>query len=326
MITRSQKIRLGVFVAFAILAAFVTAVVIVAPKFIQKKDTYFICYRDISVTGLQEGGPVKYHGLTVGNVERIFMDPADVRSVIVEVSLDHGTTIKEDTYADITALGITGLMLVELRGGSNEAATLKPGASITPGKSFTEMITGQAEIIAEKVEIVLNNLIDLTNPENRSRLIQLIDNSNRVMASVQGLLRANSENLTATLENVKQASEQLRELSFTTLRTMKSLERVTRSDSLTQIVNNIAEITNSLKKNRLNELLAEFSTALQSLNRLLAAMDADAGTRSDFIRSLKTLEETADYLNEFSRLLAEDPSVLVRGARPGNPPDDQLGD
>jgi ABC-type transporter Mla subunit MlaD len=107
---------------------------------------------------------------------------------------------------------------------------------------------------------------------------------------------------------------------------MKSLERVTRSDSLTQIVNNIAEITNSLKKNRLNELLAEFSTALQSLNRLLAAMDADAGTRSDFIRSLKTLEETADYLNEFSRLLAEDPSVLVRGARPGNPPDDQLGD
>jgi phospholipid/cholesterol/gamma-HCH transport system substrate-binding protein len=326
MITRSQKIRLGVFVAFAILAAFVTAVVIVAPKFIQKKDTYFIGYRDISVTGLQEGGPVKYHGLTVGNVERIFMDPADVRSVIVEVSLDHGTTIKEDTYADITALGITGLMLVELRGGSNEAATLKPGASITPGKSFTEMITGQAEIIAEKVEIVLNNLIDLTNPENRSRLIQLIDNSNRVMASVQGLLRANSENLTATLENVKQASEQLRELSFTTLRTMKSLERVTRSDSLTQIVNNIAEITNSLKKNRLNELLAEFSTALQSLNRLLAAMDADAGTRSDFIRSLKTLEETADYLNEFSRLLAEDPSVLVRGARPGNPPDDQLGD
>jgi phospholipid/cholesterol/gamma-HCH transport system substrate-binding protein len=301
-------------------------VVIVAPKFIQKKDTYFIGYRDISVTGLQEGGPVKYHGLTVGNVERIFMDPADVRSVIVEVSLDHGTTIKEDTYADITALGITGLMLVELRGGSNEAATLKPGASITPGKSFTEMITGQAEIIAEKVEIVLNNLIDLTNPENRSRLIQLIDNSNRVMASVQGLLRANSENLTATLENVKQASEQLRELSFTTLRTMKSLERVTRSDSLTQIVNNIAEITNSLKKNRLNELLAEFSTALQSLNRLLAAMDADAGTRSDFIRSLKTLEETADYLNEFSRLLAEDPSVLVRGARPGNPPDDQLGD
>ena len=150
MITRSQKIRLGIFVAFSILAALITTVLIVAPKFMEQKDVYFIGYRDISVTGLQEGGPVKYHGLTVGNVEQISIDPEDVRRVIVEVTLDHGTPIKEDTYADITALGITGLMLIELRGGSNEAVTLKPGSFITAGKSFTEMITGQAEIYSRR--------------------------------------------------------------------------------------------------------------------------------------------------------------------------------
>ncbi|MBN1894223.1 MCE family protein [bacterium] len=326
MITRSQKIRLGIFVAFSIFAALTTTVLIVAPKFMEQKDIYFIGYRDISVTGLQEGGPVKYHGLTVGNVDRISIDPEDVRRVIVEVSLDHGTPIKEDTYADITALGITGLMLIELRGGSNEAVTLKPGSFITAGKSFTEMITGQAEIIFEKVEIALNNLIDLTNPENRTRLSQLLDNTTRTMSHVQNLLKTNNEAITATLANVEAASTQLRELSVTTLRTMKNLERATRSDSLMQIVNNLADITNSLKKNQLNDVIVEFNTALESLNNLLSALEANSGTRSDFVRSLKTLEQTADYLNEFSRLIAEDPSVLVRGARPGDVPDDQLGD
>jgi len=326
MITRSQKIRLGIFVAFSILAALITTVLIVAPKFMEQKDVYFIGYRDISVTGLQEGGPVKYHGLTVGNVEQISIDPEDVRRVIVEVTLDHGTPIKEDTYADITALGITGLMLIELRGGSNEAVTLKPGSFITAGKSFTEMITGQAEIIFEKVEIALNNLIDLTNPENRTRLSQLIDNTTRTMSHIQNLLKTNNEAITATMANVEAASGQLRELAGTTLRTMKSLERATRSDSLIQIVNNLADITSSLKKNQLNDLIVEFNTALESLNTLLAALQADSGTRSDFVRSLKTLQQTADYLNEFSRLISEDPSVLVRGARPGDTPDDQLGD
>ena len=47
-------------------------------------------------------------------------------------------------------------------------------------------------------------------------------------------------------------------------------------------------------------------------------------SRTDLVYTIESLKETSDYLNQFSRLISEDPSILVRGAEPKDAPDFDL--
>lgn len=325
MITRSQKIRLGVFVAASILALLITIVIVVAPKFLEHRDTYFIGYRDISVTGLQVGGPVKYLGLTVGYISDIAIDSKDVRRVIVEVSLDEGTPIKTDTYADITALGITGLMLIELRGGSNDSPNLETGGYIVPGKSFTELLTGQAEVILDKLELALNNTIELTNANNRVKMIELIENSSKTMSELQNLLHKNNQTISNILTHMDTVTYELQGLTIATSQTMENIAALTRSDTLKMILHNLAALTSEMNTADFMNMSKDLSEALSHLNRMLRDVDsALLSNKSDIGESIRSLQESLESLNEFSRLIAEDPSLVLRGTKPENPPDDDL--
>ena len=325
MISRSQKIRLGIFVIVAIFALLLTLILTIAPKFFEKRDTYFIGYRNVSVTGLQEGGPVKYHGLTVGYVKDIKIDPKDIRRVIVEISLDHDTPIKVDTYADITAMGITGLMLIELRSGSNESENLEIGGYIAPGRSFSELITGRAEIIAEKAEIMLNNINALTADDKQRKILVMMDNFSKAMDEVYRLLNSNNESLSRTLVKADTLAAEFLKLSQNANQTLGNLNGLLESDSVKTIVGNLAQITDAINEVEFANLVTEMNLALTHMNHVLKNVDSGlAQNRSDVITSIESMKESIEYLNEFSRMISEDPSVLVRGTKPANAPDFEL--
>ncbi len=325
MITRSQKIRLGIFISTGFLAIVITLLIILMPRLLEKKDVYYIGYRDISLTGLQTGSPVKYHGLTVGSVSDIFIDSNDIRRVIVEISLNIGTPIKKDTYADITILGITGLKLIELRGGSNQSENLEPGGFIQPGKSMTDLITGRAEVIAEKAEIIMNDLALLATEDNREKIESIIDNASKSMSDLQNILQTNQYRFTRTLANTETLTVDLQNLAKTTDKTMSNIEKITGSDSLKHIIGNLASITKTLTQSDLVGMINEMNTILQHTSNVLAEMDmAIARNQSDISQSINSLRESTEYLNQFSRMISEDPSILIRGTSIKNAPDKSL--
>ncbi len=311
MVTKSQKIRLGIFIAISFVALIIVIIILVAPKFLEVKDIYFVGFTDISVTGLQKGSSVKYHGITVGHVSDVFIDPQDLTRIIIELSLDHGTPIKEDTEAEITFLGITGLKFIELKGGSVEADPLPPGSFIQPGKSMSETVTDKAEILVAKTEIILNNLAALTAPENWNKILALTDNVAVTIAELHGILKNNKEALTNTIAHAEQITSDLHAL--------------TSSDTLGLIVGNLAEVSNTLKESDLVRLIIEMNTALEHTNNMLRDLEVIfSKSRADLYFSIESMRESADYLAQFSRTISEDPSVLIRGARPKNAPDDLL--
>jgi phospholipid/cholesterol/gamma-HCH transport system substrate-binding protein len=311
MVTKSQKIRLGIFITISLLALIIVIIILVAPKFLEKRDIYFVGFTDISVTGLQKGSSVKYHGITVGHVSDVFIDPQDLTRIIIELSLDQGTPIKEDTQAEIAFLGITGLKFIELQGGSAEADPLPPGSFIQPGKSMSETVTDKAEILAAKTEIILNNLAALTAPDNWNKILALTDNAAQTIAELHDILSANREALTNTIAYAEQIASDLHTL--------------TSSDTLGLIIDNLAEASHSLKESDLVRLIKEMNTALEHTNNLLRDVEVIfSKSRTDLYFSIESMRESADYLSQFSRTISEDPSVLIRGARPQNAPDDLL--
>jgi len=90
-----------------------------------RTDVVYRTHFTESVSGLALGDPVKYQGVDVGTVKTMLIDPADPRRVEVDLSLHKDTPVKTDTKAKLELKGITGVVFVELSGGSPGAPDLK---------------------------------------------------------------------------------------------------------------------------------------------------------------------------------------------------------
>ncbi len=248
MPTKSQKRRLGVFVLLVILMLTALLVIIGSQQFLKKQDIYLISYKDISVSGLEVGSPVKYLGLGVGTIKDIQIDVDDISRIKVEIAVKEGTPIKKDAYADIEMIGITGLKMIEIRGGSSASELLNPGEYIPAGGSISELITGKAEIIMEKVELLINNLNTFSKPENLNKIIDLAANANKTFEELDLLLRENRRDLRDIVTQAKITGARLDTITQFLLPTSETMQNVSLSDTLSEILSNVNKVTKSLEK------------------------------------------------------------------------------
>jgi len=142
--------------------------------------TYRIHFAE-SVSGLAVGDPVKFRGVDVGTVKAMSLDPQDPRLVQVDVRLRKDTPVKTDTRAVLKLKGITGVVFIELNGGSPEAGSL-----------IATTAEGQIpEIRSEKSS--LNAFLDEL-PKVVTRFATLEEHANRVVADVGGLTNKLKDN------------------------------------------------------------------------------------------------------------------------------------
>ncbi|HXN10894.1 MAG TPA: MlaD family protein, partial [Steroidobacteraceae bacterium] len=76
----------------------------------QRYEIYF----DGSVSGLTEGGAVRYLGVDVGRVQRMRIDPRAATRVQIIADIDATTPISDRTIAQLQLQGVTGLLYIDL--------------------------------------------------------------------------------------------------------------------------------------------------------------------------------------------------------------------
>ncbi|MEA1972461.1 MAG: MlaD family protein [Candidatus Cloacimonadota bacterium] len=306
MVTKAQKVRLGIFISVSLIFLIVMLGLIAGGKLFEKRDFYFIKYHDVSVNGLQIGGSVKYHGINVGRVDEISIDKDDVRNIIVKISLDEGTPIKTDVKATLAAVGITGLKSIELVGASIKSKMRKPGTYIAAGQSTLSNITGKAEVIAEKVELLLNNLNELINDTNREKI-------NSILKNTDELITENSTQIDGTLANIDSMTYNLAIFSDEMNNSIKRINGLLARNEIDEILKNSKAFSDSLLNydyvtmlNNLNETVSDVKALSNNINLTVVK------GREDLLTTLESFTSTMDYLNEFSRILSEDPSILFK--------------
>ena len=326
MIDKSQKIRLGIFVFMAAVILVVTITILSMNRFLKNQDIYYIAYENISVLGLNVGSTVKYLGINVGTVREIKIDPDNVNRVIVKVSIKEGTPIKKDVRADITTLGITGLKAIELRGGTNEASLLEPDRFIKSGTSMMEDITGKTEIIADKIELALNNIIRLTSDSNQDELIQLLKEASKAISQFNGLLKNNSPKIERSITNLDLTMDELSNASISANNSISKIEEFLVSDSIRNTLRNISQVAEKLNKANIYTIDQNINLAVDQMNNVLNKMNHILKYNlTVFNATMEDLNETSQHLNNAARKIDENPSILLFGSsEPKNPPDEKL--
>ena len=89
-----------------------------------RDDVIYRIHFTESISGLALGDPVKFRGVDVGTVKAMAIDPEDPRRVQVDVRLRKDAPVKTDTKASLQLKGITGVVFIDLNGGSPNAQSL----------------------------------------------------------------------------------------------------------------------------------------------------------------------------------------------------------
>jgi phospholipid/cholesterol/gamma-HCH transport system substrate-binding protein len=334
MATRSQKVKLGVFLTASAVLFAVTVIVLTGMGLWEERSTYYIEYRQ-SVSGLEKGAPVKLRGVRVGTVDAIQVDPDNVEVVEVRIQVDKNSPIKTDTKAFVNMQGITGLKFVELASGTAEADLLPPGSEIAGGESLVEQLTGRATDIGLKVEKLLNNILHMTRDKNQKALDEVVANTQATTANLAGLSSELTRTLEVTRELVSNNRESIDQLidnaNETSQRTNQVLAEVSRLTTTargiaeeSKIPQTIAEFrqTNVMVQERLEGLevggtMQRVSAALDTLTALLNNLSQTVNQNQDQLRAtVYNFRQAAESFKELARSLRSRPSRLFFDEEP----------
>ena len=293
MITRDQKIRLGMFLVIGFSVLFLIIALLLGTRFTNRMDTYRLVFEDTSVLGVQVNSAVLYRGIRIGRIDSIEIDRERVNNIIIYISVNRGTPIKADQEAAFVMVGITGLRQIEIRGGTDESPYLKPGDTIRAARTFFENVSDRTEALVFRVEKLLDNLISLTSSENQ-------DHFYKILTRVEDILTASQNPIIEAVNNINTMSRELAEVT-TTL-----------AEQISNIITNVDTVISDLAEMDLNALITQINDSVLKAGVLLESLNDVVETNTpDINATIQELRATIENLNEFTRVISEDPSRLL---------------
>lgn len=156
----------------------------------QEFDTYRLEMKE-SISGLSSDAKVKLNGVNIGRVSKIQINPQDIETVEILVEIEKGIPIKEDMIASTQMFGITGLLSIEIEGGTNAAKTLVPTKKYIPliktKPSLLSKLTYNLNGMSEKIENLLLQSQKLLSDHNVETMGNILDNTEKATARVEEL-------------------------------------------------------------------------------------------------------------------------------------------
>jgi phospholipid/cholesterol/gamma-HCH transport system substrate-binding protein len=316
-VNRAEKVRLGIFVALALTVIAVSVFYLVGKRLVTKEDAYCIKFSE-SVDGLMAGANVKLNGVSVGRVKDISVDSMDVRKVIVYLVVKHGTPIKQDMVANLSGgLSITGIKTVQLSGGTYSAANIPVGGEITAGVSQFKMLTGQAEEIALKFETLLNNFLAVTDDEHQALVSNLLKSIYSLSRGMDTLVRENAATATKISQHGLAAIRQFQITANRTDSLIRDIQQSRPGYKLGKTIDEFqaggVEFRKKIKEIDAGKTLKSFEKTASTLTSAASKMDNTLTLiQEDLGATMRNIKETTENMAEFSRLIKDNPSLLLR--------------
>jgi phospholipid/cholesterol/gamma-HCH transport system substrate-binding protein len=260
-------------------------------------------YFDGTVSGLSEGGPVRYLGVDVGRVQRIRIDPRAANRVQVVADIDSTTPISDRTLAQLTLQGVTGLLYIDLEQQREDDNRRRILAAV-PSERYPVIRSAHSDLdqFLSSLPTLTAHLNDLVDRAAR----MLSDGNIQSVARIVGNLDQASAGFPRTARNIDTLVDTLNEDSAAAKRLINDLH----ASSQTASVDLLAAV----------QKLRATSDNLASASGTLNAFASDNRDQLSFFVSeglpqfeafVRDGRAAAQLISELSRSLRENPSRLI---------------
>ncbi len=161
-------------------------------KYNQDEAAYhrYHLYITESVSGLAPEAAVKFHGVDVGKVESIRINPQNSEEVELTLKIEKETPIKIDSTAVLKFYGITGLAFIEIIGGSKNAPLLSTNShnfsTIPSSPSLIKRLDESLSNVASKLSVTLDRADRIFSDKNVDNIAQSLEHLRSLTAQIDG--------------------------------------------------------------------------------------------------------------------------------------------
>lgn len=277
----------------------------------QKHYDPYLAIENESVAGLTLNAPVKYNGVDVGKVRKIWLEPGKPEQVNLLFAIERGTPIKEDTVAVLKTQGLTGIAYVELSGGTQDSPMLTATAGneypVIPTKpSLTARLEYILTSVLAKLDSTSTSINAILSDENKEAFksaLADISTVTRTFAARRETLDAGIASAARTFDNSARVTAQLGPV----------IDRMGRSADAIEKMANEAERTS-----------ASAGKAVDVVGADVARFTAEA--LPEFERLLGEMSVLAASLRRLSEKMEGSPGGLLMGRRPVPPGPGEVAD
>lgn len=273
-------------------------------------DRYYVYTRE-SVAGLSVDSTVKYRGVDVGRVKAVVLNPENPEEVRVTLDIVAGTPVKTDTQAVLVTQGLTGLVTLNLTGGTREAPPLSPEAGQAyPVIKSVPSLFGRLDGTLAKLlsdQGLANLVVHLNGLAQNASLI--VDEENRTLvkhvlkdlSEVTKVLAAHSSHVDRGIQGATLAAEQAANVTERLGTQLPAvLDRIGKSAAgLQQLTEELSRTSRSV-----GDMVGSSKPGVEQFTRQTLA---DAGL---LVTELRQLTAT---LNRVAQQIERQPNLLVLG-------------
>lgn len=310
METKAHHVLIGAFTLAVAVLAMLFALWAAKTVSDRQWDEYEVVFTE-AVTGLTRGGVVQYNGIAVGDVTELRLDADDPSKVIARIRVGAGTPVKTDTTAKLAFVGLTGLVQIQLSGGSPSSPMLK---DVDDGEGLPRIAAQESAFakLLSSSEDITTTASDVLIRINRMLNDETVANVSKTMANLEqvtGTLAAERGEIAQLLRDARSSAERLDRVLAAAETTMGGLDRT------------VAALDKDLPGilAKLDRTLIEFEALSGNANALVAENRSAVQqfSRDGLTQVGPTLAELRSLLRQLNRAAAkieERPSSVVLGS------------
>ncbi|MDR1338467.1 MAG: MlaD family protein [Prevotellaceae bacterium] len=286
----SKEIKIGAYFAVTLIALVWGMNFLKGKDIFNKVNRFYAVYDDIE--GLQTTAQVYIKGMKVGTVSRIRLDQEN-KKFKVELQIKSNYSIPENSVAYLYSSDIMGNKAIKIKIGDSPAS-----------------LHDNAPIMSDKEDDMFSLFMDdlPSIKDNLNRTIRDADstfkNINRLFSdeNISSLSKGISH-LEHTMQNISQLSAALNKSRSSLVSSLENIDSITsnlkdKGGKINHIIDNFAELSDSLKTIKLTQLVDELKTVVDKVN-------SGTGSAGKLIYDESIYDNLANSLNSLNALLSD---------------------